>query len=228
MLRLDGRVDALDEERELVSAEPGRGVGAAQAGADPRRDLDEQRIAGGVAERVVDALEVVDVEEDHRDARASLGAPPQPVLDLLAEERAVGEIGERVVVGLMRQLLLQLGEPRDGALHAAVLEDHSRSCRQRAEEPEVAHVERVRVEVPPHHEAADHSRLAPEQRHHRLVDSAVREHLRARIIGGSAADDHPRGLGFEHVVELAERDRHHDLVRLAVADRGAEGLLRRQ
>ena len=169
VFRFDGGVDALDEERELVAAEARGGVGAAQAGADPSGHLDEQGVAGGVSERVVDAFEVVDVEEDHGQARASLRAPPEPVLDLLAEQRAVGEIGERVVVRLVGQLLLQLREPRDRALHAAVLEDDRRPRRQRPEETEVAHVECVRVEVAAHHEAADHPRLAAEQRDHRLV-----------------------------------------------------------
>ena len=61
-------------QRELVATEARGGVGAAQACANARRDLDEQRITGGVAERVVDAFEIVDVEEDDRDARGALRA----------------------------------------------------------------------------------------------------------------------------------------------------------
>ena len=59
-------------------------------GARPRplRDLDEQLVAGGVAERVVDRLEPVEVDEQHRGAQAvaarrwrtsgSGGRPPAP------------------------------------------------------------------------------------------------------------------------------------------------------
>ena len=60
----------------------------------------EQPVAGGVAERVVDLLEVVEVEErDHRSLAAGerLGDP-------LLEQRAVREPGERVLEGEAPQL----------------------------------------------------------------------------------------------------------------------------
>ena len=213
MLRFDDAVDALDQQRELVTAEACGSVRTAQARADPRSHLDEQCIARGVAERVVDALEVVDVEEDHRDARAALRAARQREVDVLSEQRAVGEVGQRVVVRLMRELFLQLGESRDRALHAAVLEDHRRARRERAEQLEVALVEGARVEVPADHEAADHSRLTAQQGDHGLAHPAALEHLRAGIVGRSDANDHAGGFGLEHVVELTEPERHHDLVR---------------
>ena len=43
-------LDVLEQDRELVAAEPGRRVGGAHAGRDPLGDLDEHRVAGGVAE----------------------------------------------------------------------------------------------------------------------------------------------------------------------------------
>ena len=69
-------------------------------------DLDEHLVAGRVAEAVVDGLEVVEVEEEHRQAaplapaRATRGAP-------LGEQRAVGEAGDRVVERLVGELLLE-------------------------------------------------------------------------------------------------------------------------
>ena len=56
-----------DEDREFVAAEPRRGVGSAQALADALGRLDQQPVAGQVAEAVVDELELVDVEEEHGD-----------------------------------------------------------------------------------------------------------------------------------------------------------------
>ena len=58
--------EALEQDRELVAAEPGRGVGAAEHRLQPGRDVDEQPVADGVAEAVVDGLERVEVEEQHR------------------------------------------------------------------------------------------------------------------------------------------------------------------
>ena len=60
-----------------------------------RRDRPQQRVAGGVAERVVDVLEVVDVDERDRSGRAG-GAAAR---ELVAEPAPVGEPGELVVVG---------------------------------------------------------------------------------------------------------------------------------
>ena len=51
--------DVLAEDDELVAADAGEGVGGTQHLAEARRDADEQRVADVVAERVVDALEVV-------------------------------------------------------------------------------------------------------------------------------------------------------------------------
>ena len=46
----------LDQDGELVAAEPGDGVPGAQAAAQPVGELDEQGVAGGVPEAVVDGL----------------------------------------------------------------------------------------------------------------------------------------------------------------------------
>ena len=60
-----------------------------------------------MAERVVDELEVVEVDEEHADE--PIGAPlaGQRVLDAVVEQRAVGELGQRVVEGAVAELLLE-------------------------------------------------------------------------------------------------------------------------
>ena len=76
-LRLVG--DAGAEDRELVAAEARDQVALADRAAQALGDLDQQPVAGLVAEAVVDDLEVVEVEEQHRDARhrspAALAGP---------------------------------------------------------------------------------------------------------------------------------------------------------
>ena len=58
-------VDVLADDDELVAAEPRDGVGGPHGGGHPAGERDQQRVAGGVAEEVVDALEVVEVDEQH-------------------------------------------------------------------------------------------------------------------------------------------------------------------
>ena len=70
-----GRGGVLAHDDELVPAEPRHGVARPDARRSGRRPL-EQLVAGGVAQRVVDDLEVVEVEEHHR--RAACHAPRAP------------------------------------------------------------------------------------------------------------------------------------------------------
>jgi hypothetical protein len=76
-------------------------------------DLEQQRVAGLVAERVVDELEAVDVEEEDRDgARAAAHAPAQREREAVAEQRAVGQPGQLVVQRAVGQV--ELGRPALG------------------------------------------------------------------------------------------------------------------
>ena len=95
---------ALEQDPELVAAETRRDVARANACADTLGSGDEQIVAGAVAEPVVDRLEVVEVEEEHRRV---VGRPAcERLADAFGEEPAVRQAGERVVVGLVAELLL--------------------------------------------------------------------------------------------------------------------------
>ena len=63
--------DVLAQDRELVAAEAGDGLVPAQRVAQALGDRDDQLVAGRVAEAVVDDLEAVEVEEQHRDVAAA-------------------------------------------------------------------------------------------------------------------------------------------------------------
>ena len=67
----------------------------------------QHRVAGGVAEAVVDRLEVVEVDEHHADRCPLAAGAGQRVLDAVGEQRAVGEAGERVVERLVGELVLE-------------------------------------------------------------------------------------------------------------------------
>src|SRR4051812_8310659 len=86
-----GRDLAADDE--LVAAEARDGVRAADHLLEAGAEGDEQVVAGLVAERVVDRLELVDVEQEDRDERAGALGAGERVLDAVVEERAVREAG---------------------------------------------------------------------------------------------------------------------------------------
>ena len=95
------------DEGELVAPHAGHGVVFAHAGDQALRERLEQPIAHGVSQRVVDELEMVDVHEHHgQQALLPVGVAEglgQPV----AEEKTVGQAGERVVVRLVPDALFR-------------------------------------------------------------------------------------------------------------------------
>ena len=65
----------------------------------------QQLVADMVSERVVDALELVDVDIEQRELLAA-GGLAQLALDLFAEQHPVRQVGQRVVMRQMRDLLV--------------------------------------------------------------------------------------------------------------------------
>ena len=98
----------LDEDRELVAAEPGHGVAGSDGFDEAPCDLVQEHVAGRVAETVVDGLETVEVQEQHDGAGGGAGVAMQGVLDAVDEQRTVGEIGETVVERLMGERRLDV------------------------------------------------------------------------------------------------------------------------
>ena len=123
--RLGGVGHVLEQDRELVAAESRGGVAAAQAVVDALGDRHEQVIAGGVAEAVVDRLEVVHVEEEHGDPARLAHPAGKRVLDAIREQRTVGKARERVVEGAVGELILELL----AVAHVAGGEEHAAHVR---------------------------------------------------------------------------------------------------
>jgi hypothetical protein len=105
------------DDDELVATEPGHDVlGLADHLGEALRDDDEQLVAGMVTQRVVDVLEAVEVEEDHREGplvgEQRLGA--------LAGREPVVQAGELVAPG--------------GTVHRAPLRDVAEAGEQEHED----------------------------------------------------------------------------------------------
>ena len=71
---LAGVGDVREADDELVAAEARRGVLVPQAVREPLGNRRQQQVADRVAERVVDVLEAVEIEEQHGDLAVAAGA----------------------------------------------------------------------------------------------------------------------------------------------------------
>jgi hypothetical protein len=123
-----GRVRcSLEQDGELVPAETRDSVGRPDGDQKPLRDLLQNPVARLVAEAVVDRLEVVQVDEQHRNVGKAALCAHQSVLHAVREEGAVGEARDRVVKCLVRQLLLEslalahVAAVQDDPLHVLVV-----------------------------------------------------------------------------------------------------------
>ncbi len=97
----------LQQDRELVAAEPSHGVAGSYRAEQALTDRGQQLVADRVAEAVVDGLEAVEVEDDHADRAAVAGLPGKSVLEPVGEQRPVGELGQRVMERAVPKLALE-------------------------------------------------------------------------------------------------------------------------
>ena len=88
-----------DSARTMNSSPPMRATVSPDA--HERREavahLDEELVSGGVTERVVDHLEVVEIDEHERGGPGGAPRPVKGVAEAVEEERTVGEPGQRIV-----------------------------------------------------------------------------------------------------------------------------------
>ena len=99
-------VDTVAQHDELVATEPGDRVGRPQRRLDAPRHVDQHDVTGIVAERVVDRLEVVDIEEQHPYDRRLPCRTGQCQADVVEQQRAVRQTGQRLVRGAVGELQL--------------------------------------------------------------------------------------------------------------------------
>ena len=95
------------QHAELVAADPGERVAAADASGERRAHGADQVVADLVTQRVVDPLEVVQVDEEQR-RRAVVAAGALELASQLAREApAVHQAGQAVVVRQVREVALE-------------------------------------------------------------------------------------------------------------------------
>ena len=108
------------QEGEFVGADAGHGRLAVHRRAQPHRHLDQDVVAGLVAEQIVDRLEAVEVENADGKRRRIVGAVGDQAVDLVEEPPHVAEPGQRIGEGQIRSL--------PAGLAAAKHHVHSSSC----------------------------------------------------------------------------------------------------
>jgi hypothetical protein len=118
-----GGRESFGQVEKLVPAEAAQRVRIANHLFQSSSDRDQQLIAREMTERVVDALEVVEVQEQHG-AEASVAEHlGSSLIESIIEERAIGESGQRVVQGLVGELGRQRALVGDVTLRDDVVED---------------------------------------------------------------------------------------------------------
>ena len=100
-----GILDPGLNDGELVAAEPRHEIGFARAAGEAGGDRFQKLVADHVAERIVDALEFVDVDIEHRQLPVRRGVG-QFALEPFVEQGAVRQVGQRVVMGEVGDALL--------------------------------------------------------------------------------------------------------------------------
>ena len=101
-------LQAGEQHHEFVAAEAGHGVLQTHAGFQARSDQSQHGVADRMAERVVDVLEVVEVEEQQGAAQIMALEQGDLLGQAVHQQGAVGQVGQRIVVGQVLYLRLRL------------------------------------------------------------------------------------------------------------------------
>ena len=202
-----GRVgDLVGQDDELVAAEAGDGVGRADRLLEPRGERAQEGVAGVVAERVVDDLEAVEVEQQHRRRMAAAAGAHERVREPVEEERAVRQA---------RQLVVQRAA-MGGGLGADALERGGEHGRHHGEELQVLGRPGARVGGE-HGDDAERLARAAQRAAQRTGDALAREQgravqarVRADVVDGDGLALEERLRGEGPLAELDDEPRGED------------------
>ncbi|MNM90958.1 hypothetical protein D3C81_1032390 [compost metagenome] len=101
-----GLLDIGLDQGELVAAQARQGAKPATVGTQAIGQGQQQLVAGLVAELLVDALEVVQADAQHRYPALQAAGVDEDLVQLLLQLLAVGQAGEEVVLGHAQQAVL--------------------------------------------------------------------------------------------------------------------------
>ena len=203
-LGTDLQRELLGDHDELVPTQTTERIGGSHDAVEPRGDRLQELIAGPVAERVVDVLEVVEIYEQRRDRRLAANGTGEYLLNTIQNQGAVRQPRQRVVGCQERELLLA---PLELFIRQSSLSLEALAHPQNAElEAQLQYVERLRQRA--RRDAQLRGAILEDLSHHIAPPVTATGHLvqRRRAMGRELAEDNP---GF-----LARLDSHlHTLPR---------------
>jgi hypothetical protein len=97
-------VDVLDQQRELVTAESSDSIAGPDHRGEPRGHRDQQLVARGMTEAVIDQFEIVEVDDEHTYGVTVAMTAAQRMTDSVDEQGPVGQARQAVVQRLAPQL----------------------------------------------------------------------------------------------------------------------------
>ena len=100
-----------EQHRELIAADARDGVVRSEVALQAARDSQKQAVAAHETERGIDALELVEVDEDHGRANAAIGlGTADDAFQAIEKQFAIGKAGQAAIDGIVEKPLV-------GALH---------------------------------------------------------------------------------------------------------------
>ena len=89
-------VQIFGDDRELIATETSHQVDFAHGRLQARRDLLKQRIAGWMAQRIIDILEAIEIEAENGHQLIVPAGPCDGAVEMLAKLHTIGESGQRM------------------------------------------------------------------------------------------------------------------------------------
>ena len=96
--RILGSLEWRLHDGELVTSQPCDCINLPYARFEARGDGSEQIVANGMPQRIVDRFEAVEIEHQHREAGLIAPGLSQRLIDALAEQDAIRQPGQRIVL----------------------------------------------------------------------------------------------------------------------------------
>jgi hypothetical protein len=103
------------QDREFIAAKPRHQVLLACGLAQANGDVDQHLVADAVAVKIVDPLECVEIEQEHRMRAMTARRRAHCGLQFLIEQAAVRQAGERILHRKFVRVLFRLDAARDFA-----------------------------------------------------------------------------------------------------------------
>ena len=113
--RVNGLSDFGQHDDEFIAANPAHGVRVAHAGDQALRHRLQQQVAGAVPERIIDVLEMVQIEKQHRQVGPAAAGEHDGLRQPVDQQHPVRQVGEEIMLRQIGHLARQFARLADVA-----------------------------------------------------------------------------------------------------------------